>query len=556
MKIALILTQFRKAFICRDSTSSRMSKDRAVLQRAIEKGEEKDGSVEFKSSLSRDTHYLQDKKRESLVAQMKYRVMSGDGEATYVLGVSDDGELKGLPSSDFSETMDVLSLLTNDAGVRIDNVETWEVEEGTIVGLATIEEGGPTAGDENHLVIGTAGHVDHGKSTLVGSLMTGESDDGDGDTRAYMDVKPHEVERGLSADLSYALYGFKDGQPLRMENPNRNTDRSEIVEESDKLVSFVDTVGHQPWLRTTIRGIVGQKIDYGLLTVAADDGPTQTTKEHLGLLIATELPVLVCITKTDMVSEERVDEVEKEIEKLIRQVNRTPLSLQRHGVETAVDEIHDDVVPILRTSAVTMEGFDTLDEIMEKLPPKRHDDGESKMYIDKVYNIDGVGPVVSGSIQSGEIEVDDELLIGPFSDGSFRETKARSIEIHYYDVDKAKAGQIASVAVSNVDVDELERGMVLLEKGAEPKATKSFEAEVMVLNHPTSITDGYEPVIHLETISETVVIEPSTERMLAGDKGHAKFRFKFNPHYIEEGQKFIFREGRSKGVGKVTKVDD
>lgn len=532
-----------------------MSKDRAVLQKAIDKGEKEGGSVEFKSSLTKGTHYLEDNKRESLVAQMKYRVMSGDGEATYVLGVSDDGELDGLNSSDFSETMDVLSLLTSDAGVRIDEVETWEVESGNIVGLASIKDGGPTAEDENHLVIGTAGHVDHGKSTLVGSLMTGESDDGDGSTRSYMDVKPHEVERGLSADLSYAVYGFKEEEPLRMDNPNRNTDRSKLVEQADKLVSFVDTVGHQPWLRTTIRGIVGQKIDYGLLTVAADDGPTQTTREHLGLLIATDLPVIVSITKTDMVDDERVDEVEKEVGKLIRQVSRTPLSLQRHSVETAIDEIQDEVVPILRTSAVNMEGFDKLDKMMEKLPPQKHNEGESKMYIDKVYNIDGVGPVVSGSVQSGKIEVGDELLIGPFGDGSFRETKARSIEIHYYDVDEAKAGQIASIAVRNVDVDNLERGMVLLPRDSNPTPTQSFEAEVMVLNHPTSITDGYEPVIHLETISETVVINPSTNQMLAGDKGHANFEFKFNSHYIEEGQKFIFREGRSKGVGKVIETN-
>ena len=533
-----------------------MKKNRAVLERAIEKGEEKEGSIEFKSSLSEDIH-LSDDKRESLVAQVKYRVTSGDGEATYVIGVDDDGDIVGLSSSDFSEAMDVLSLITSEAGARIADVDTWSAEdEEEIVGVATIKEGGPTAEDENHLIIGTAGHVDHGKSTLVGSLMTGESDDGDGATRAYLDVKPHEVERGLSADLSYAVYGFKDDEPLRMDNPNRNTDRSELVDEADKVVSFVDTVGHQPWLRTTIRGLVGQKIDYGLLTVAADDGPTQTTKEHLGLLIATELPIIVTITKTDMVNDERVEEVEMQVEKLIRQADRTPLSMERHDVDTAVDETQENVVPVLRTSAVTMQGFSELDEMLQKLPPRQHEGEESKMYIDKIYNIDGVGPVVSGTVQSGVIEVGDEMLIGPFPDGSFRETKARSIEIHYYDVDEARAGQITSVAVSNVDVDNLERGMVLLPKDSDPSVTREFEAELMILNHPTSITDGYEPVIHLETISETVVIDPDSERMLAGDKGEAKFRFKFNPHHIEEGQKFVFREGQSKGVGKVTRVLD
>lgn len=534
-----------------------MAKDRTVLEETIEKGEEENGSVEFKSELEKNIH-LQDGKRESLAAQMRYRVQSGNGVATYVIGVKDNGDIRGLEPDKFSESMDVLSLLASEADVHISEVNTWETgEDNQIVGIAEIKEGQPSNKAEDHLIVGTAGHVDHGKSTLVGSLMTGEPDDGEGSTRSYLDVKPHEVERGLSADLSYAVYGFKDGEPLQMNNPNRDTDRSELVQEADKIVSFVDTVGHQPWLRTTIRGLVGQKIDYGLLTIAADDGPTKTTREHLGLLIATDLPVIIAITKTDMVSDDRVTEVEMEVEKLLRQVNQNPLSVDRYGVDTAIDEIGDGVVPIIRTSAVTMDGYDELNTMFEELPPTDlNKDSGSKMYIDKIYNIDGVGPVVSGTVQSGEIETEDEVLIGPMRDGGFREVSVRSIEIHYYSVDKARTGQIASLAISDVEVDELDRGMVILPNNSDPKATKRFTAEVMVLNHPTKITDGYEPVIHLETISETAVIHPKGDQMMAGEKGTAEFEFKFSPHYIEEGQKFVFREGSSKGVGKVKELLD
>jgi elongation factor 1-alpha len=326
------------------------------------------------------------------------------------------------------------------------------------------------------------------------------------------------------------------------------------VEESDKLVSFVDTVGHKPWLRTTIRGLVGQKIDYGVLTVAADDGPTKTTKEHLGLLIATDLPVITVITKTDMVSDERVNEVQLEVEKILRQVGRNPLSIERHGVQTAIDEIREGSVPILKTSAVDMNGLDKLDYMFKNLPPIQDSYGQEKLYIDKTYNIEGVGPVVSGTVQSGQINSGDEMLIGPMKNGEFRKTKIKSIEIHYYDVDKANAGQIASLAVSNVETKELERGMVLLPLDSNPKPVREFEAEVMVLNHPTKITTGYEPVVHLETISETVIIETINGQLMAGDKDKLRFKFKFNGFYVEEGQKFVFREGDSKGVGKVTKV--
>jgi elongation factor 1-alpha len=541
-----------------------MSPDRAALERAIERGEQEGGSVEFKERLTEDTH-LSEGRLESLAAQLRHRVLSGDGEATYVVGVTDDGGIAGISHEAFSETMDVLSLLADEAGAHIADVETWGVpatddgtggaEESTdgLVGVATVSEGAVLEEDD-HIVVGTAGHVDHGKSTLVGSLVTGTADDGEGGTRAYLDVRPHEVERGLSADLSYGVYGFDADGPVRMDNPDRKSDRARIVEEADRLVSFVDTVGHEPWLRTTIRGLVGQKLDYGLLTVAADDGPTKTTREHLGILLATDLPTIVAITKTDLVDDARVAAVEREVEALLRDVDKTPLRVARHGVETAVEEVGETVVPVVTTSAVSGEGLDTLDALFEALPKVAGEDGAFRMYVDRSYNVQGVGAVASGTIKSGSVEAGDDLLLGPMADGSFREVTARSIEMHYHRVDSARAGRIVGIALKGVAEADLERGMVLVPRETDPDPVREFEAEVMVLNHPTRIGDGYEPVVHLETVSEAASFHPADGQLLPGDTGHARVRFKFRPYLVEEGQRFVFREGRSKGVGTVTDV--
>jgi elongation factor 1-alpha len=537
-----------------------MSPDRAVLQRALDRGEREGGSVEFKERLRKELH-LSDGRRESLAAQLRHRVLSGD---------ADDGGLAGVPPEAFSESMDVLSLLAEEAGAHIEDVQTWSVDDagasaGTgatvadaegIVGVATISEGAVLSTDDAHIVVGTAGHVDHGKSTLVGSLVTGEADDGEGATRGYLDVKPHEVERGLSADLSYAVYGFDgDDQPVRMQNPHRKTDRARIVDESETLVSFVDTVGHEPWLRTTIRGLVGQKLDYGLLTVAADDGPTKTTREHLGVLLATELPTMVAVTKADLVSEERLEEVGREVEGLLRDVGKTPLRVDRYGVDAAVDEVGDGVVPLFVTSSVEGDGLETLDEVFRRLPKTAGGDGDFRMYIDRTYSVTGVGAVASGTIMRGRVESGDELLLGPMPDGEFRDVEVRSIEMHYHRVDEAKAGRIVGIALKGVDEADVERGMVLAPRESDPTPVREFEAEVMVLNHPTRIREGYEPVVHLETVSEAAVFEPEGGQLLPGDKGNTTVRFKFRPYLVEEGQRFVFREGQSKGVGTVTGVD-
>ncbi|WP_318568508.1 GTPBP1 family GTP-binding protein [Salinigranum marinum] len=532
-----------------------MSADRAVLEEALERGEEEGGHIEFKERLSRDIH-LSEGRMESLAAQLRHRVLSGDGTATYVVGVTDEGGIAGISRDAFSESMDVLSLLAEEAGAHIHDVETWGVGDDGLVGVATLREGGMLDGDDDHIVVGTAGHVDHGKSTLVGSLVTGRPDDGEGETRSFLDVQPHEVERGLSADLSYGVYGFDDDGPVRMDNPHRKADRARIVQEADRLVSFVDTVGHEPWLRTTIRGLVGQRLDYGLIVVAADDGPTRTTREHLGILLAMELPTLVALTKVDMVDDERVSAVEREVEQLLRDVGKTPLRVERHGVETAVEEISDAVVPILQTSAVTMQGLDRLDYLFEHLPKTTREEGRFRMYIDRSYSVTGVGAVASGTVNSGSVEAGDELLVGPMADGAFREVEVRSIEMHYHRVDRAKAGRIVGIALKGVREADLERGMVLLPRDADPDPVRRFEAEVMVLNHPTRIGAGYEPVVHLETISEAAVFRPEGGQLLPGDTGTTDVEFKFRPYLVEAGQRFVFREGRSKGVGTVTRVYD
>ena len=535
-----------------------MSADRAVLESALERGEEEGGSVEFKERLSRELH-LADGRLESLVAQLRHRVLSGDGTATYVVGVTDDGGIAGIPPDEFSESMDVLSILADEADAHIDGVETWGVgDDGDrgLVGVATVRSGG-RLGDDDHIVVGTAGHVDHGKSTLVGSLVTGTADDGQGGTRGFLDVQPHEVERGLSADLSYAVYGFTDDGAVHMDNPHRNSDRARIVEEADRLVSFVDTVGHEPWLRTTIRGLVGQRLDYGLLVVAADDGPTKTTREHLGILLAMELPTIVAITKADAVDDDRLEAVGREVERLLRDVDRTPLSVERYGVETAVEELGGSVVPILRTSAVTMDGLDDLDSMFERLPKTAcHERDDFRMYIDRTYSVTGVGAVASGTIDSGSVEPGDALQLGPMPDGSFRDVEVRSIEMHHHRVDRATAGRIVGIALKGVEEAEIERGMALLPADADPTAVRSFDAEVMVLNHPTRIREGYEPVVHLETASEAVIFHPEGGQLLPGDSGTATVEFKFRPYLVEEGQRFVFREGQSKGVGTVLDVGD
>lgn len=519
------------------------------LETILDNGERE--NIEFKEYLTEELH-LKDERRQGLVCQMKHKLIMGNGTALYVVGVTDGGLLRGIPLSKYQETLSVLNCIALEAGAMIADCKEYRVNNGW-VGLLTIKN---HTNLKEHILIGTAGHVDHGKSTLVGTLVTGIADDGAGKTRIFLDVQPHEIERGLSADLSYGVYGFKNGKAVRLKNPLSKKERAGVVESVEKLISFVDTVGHEPWLRTTIRGIVGQKIDYGLLVVAADDGVTHVTKEHLGILLAMDISTIIAITKIDRMGEAQITEVEKQILELLKMIGKIPLRIKsKSDLHTISGKLSDGViVPIISVSSITKVGFDLLDQLLFQLPKRNL--GVQKpfqMYVDKVYQVIGVGSVVSGSIKQGVVEVGEQLQLGPTVDGGSIPVKVQSIEIHHYRVDRASTGEIVGIALKGVKPSDIGRGMLLCEKDIKP--IREFEADVMILNHPTRIAKGYEPVVHMETIAEAATFERlEQEYMMAGQTGRVTMRFKFRPYHIYKGEKFIFREGKSKGIGRVVRV--
>ncbi|MBI5252951.1 MAG: GTP-binding protein [Euryarchaeota archaeon] len=520
------------------------------IEELIKNGET--GNVEFKEYLSRKIH-LEKSRRQGLASQMKYRVLNGSGRAIYLLGVTDDGEIKGLTKAQLDETFEVLDLIARENGFAATEKKTIS-RNGNFVGKVLIEK---MRLEKEHLLVGTAGHVDHGKSTLVGTLVSGELDDGAGKTRLYLDTQKHEIERGLSADLSYAVYGFdRSGGVIRLKNPLSKKEKASVVGKASKIVSFVDTVGHEPWLRTTIRGIVGQKLDYGILTIAGDEKITHITKEHLGILLAMNLPVVIAITKCDKARD--LSKLEMDISDLMGIVGKVAKFIRSERDLEFLPSFWETrvVVPVIRTSAKTGEGLELLDKLLYVLPKRTSQfdrNREFLMYIDKIYSVPGTGTVVSGSVKEGVVKRGEELYIGPTSDGNFHKIKASSIEIHHFSVDSAEVGEIVGIALKGLET-EVERGMIITVR-RDLKSARKFEADVVVLNHPTKISKGYEPVVHLETISETVVVEPlDVDFLAAGDRGRVRMQFKYRPYYIREGQKFVFREGRSKGIGSVTKV--
>jgi selenocysteine-specific elongation factor len=266
------------------------------------------------------------------------------------------------------------------------------------------------------LTVGTAGHIDHGKTALVEAL-TGKN----------TDRLPEEHERGISIDLGYAPLELPDGTTL----------------------SVVDVPGHERFVRTMVAGASG--IDLFLLVIDAGEGARPQTNEHLAILrlLGIELGV-VALTKTDAVDEDTLALARVEAEELV------------------------PAAPVVATSARTGAGLDELRAALAEVARRasRHDaDGAARLHVDRSFTLRGIGTVATGTLWSGTIGEGDELRVEP----SGRSVRVRSVQVHDRAVQRAEAGQRVAVSLPGVERQELRRGDVLVTPGS---ARPSFRLDV------------------------------------------------------------------------------
>ncbi len=260
-------------------------------------------------------------------------------------------------------------------------------------------------------VIGTAGHVDHGKSALVQALSGIDPDRWD-----------EEKARGLTIDLGFAWCELPSG----------------------RAVSIVDVPGHERFIKNMLAGVGG--IDLALLVIAADESVMPQTREHLDILDLLEIDRgLVALTKIDLVDEEWLSLVEEEIEELL--------------ADTALAG-----APIAPVSALRGDGMDGLrariDALLNELPPVPNQ-GRPRLPIDRAFSITGFGAVVTGTLLDGELSVGDAVVIEP----GRLECRVRGLQSHEQSLSTAPPGARTAVNLSGVSANDIERGMVLTTPG-------------------------------------------------------------------------------------------
>lgn len=341
-------------------------------------------------------------------------------------------------------------------------------------------------------VIGTAGHVDHGKSTLVLAL-----------TGINPDRLKEERARAMTIDLGFAWMTLPNGE----------------------RVGIVDVPGHIDFIENMLAGVGG--IDAALLVIAADEGVMPQTREHLAILDLLAVPNgVIALSKADLISEPEWLELVRED---IRQI------VQGTCLATA---------PIVPVSARTGQGLDlligSLTEVLAAVPPRR-DLGRPRLPIDRAFNLPGFGAIVTGTLSDGVLEVGQEVAIYPGREGEPLKARVRGLQTYHEKTERAFPGSRVAVNLAGVRLEDLARGMVLALFGSLVPSTL-IDVRLRILNDaPFPLRHNQEVAFFAgaaEVMARTRLLD--SEVLAPGAEGWVQLHLKA-PVAVRPGDRFIVR---------------
>ena len=405
--------------------------------------------------------------------------------------------------------------------------------------------------------IGVIGNVDSGKSTLTGVMLYGELDNGKGKAREKIFNHPHEKDKGKTSSISH--------------------NSMKIDKTSNRSLAFIDLAGHEKYLKTTLHGLSGYLIDYGMLLVngSEEGGVLKMTREHFSIILALNIPIMIVVTKIDMAQGDIIQQTLKKIQKMVTNMcKKRKMKRTIHMVNSEEDyvELVPDVIPLFQISNKTGENIELLRKYLYGLKENKMIRDNSKY--DKLFSIEGrfmvpnIGNVVCGKMLAGKINKNDKLFLGPI-DGKWTQIVAKSFHDNFKNtVESLNMGETGTIAFAFSDKNYKNtfkkrknntKGLVIVSSKDDLDSlhTSYFEAMVRVLvNHSTTIKEKYQPIINCGKIVQAAQIVKiyDSDVLRAGDFARIRFKFLYKPEFLELDDTFLFREGKTKGIGKIVKI--
>jgi GTPase len=419
------------------------------------------------------------------------------------------------------------------------------------------------------------GNVDSGKSTLVGCLTKGIKDDGRGYARKFVFNYQHENDSGRTSSIAEEIIGFRNKKMIYSPRPNekKNVAWKDIASQSDHVITLLDLCGHEKYLKTTMYGVSALLPHYAVILIGTNMGVQRMTKEHLGIVISLNIPFFIVFTKIDIAPKEVKEKTINTFTSLLKTgLQKSVFNVKsEQDAEFAAKNIPlGNIVPIFQVSTVSGEGLDDLKSFLAQLVPKNLINAELSLIktakdkvevlLDNAFNTK-FGCIHAGVVIAGKIAVNQKLLIGPTQDGLFKPVQIREIQFLRVSVNEVCCGNSCSFRLKSLDKNfelstaNFKKGMVLLDPEIKLEPTLEFEVEALIVHHQATIKVGYQSVVHCHVVRQTcTIVAMDKEYLRSGDKGIIRFKFIKKPEYLHVGDTILFREGRTRGKGKILKI--
>lgn len=528
--------------------------------------EKEHGNIEYKLKLVNKT----EERINELITQMRYRCNEGGGECIYNIGVEDNGTMTGITEKEYIETINNLKSMAIKNNYSVNLLSEVKINEDKKIYEIMIREK-----NENKYIdikVAIAGNVDAAKSTFVGTLISGENDNGRGSARSSVFNYIHEIKSGRTSSVAHQILGYDyEGKIVNYQSLNKLS-WSEIVQKSSKIISFFDLAGHEKYLKTTITGLTSSFPDICVIMIAANNGISSMTKEHIFLCVTLKIPFIIVVSKIDLCKDREniLKETISNIHKFLKYpgIRRIPLNVKNNEdvIMSSKHLYNESITPIFYISNVTGEGLDNIKlffNIVNKKNVEKTINDKVEFHIDNTFLVYGFGLVVGGHLLSGNVKVGDKLLLGPIN-SDYEQVVIKSIYCKKTPLLEVSHGSYVCFGIKKIERNKIKKGAVIISSSTDKLLIKKFTAKVDILRtHTTTVKIGYEPSFHAYSIRQTAkIIDIKNKKNIRntfiddnilrnGDSAIVTFEFKYRPEYLKIGTRFILCEGKCKIVGEV-----
>ena len=490
------------------------------------------GNVEYKLKLC-DVNI---KRIQELTSQMNFRLGEGGGKCYYEIGVEDNGNPLGISKQELEMSLSVIDTIAINLGCQTTITKKIRGKEGLIAEMFIKKQ------EENllsklEITIGVLGEEGTGKSTIIGVLINGILDNGDGLARQNVFRHKHEIFSGKTSSFSHQILGFDGEGKLINYGDLLRPSISQIVSKSTKIINFYDMAGgNKTFNRTTLSTLSNEYLDYLLFVISAKEDITKNTEDLLAFMYNVDLPVITIINKIDLISNEQLEKFVIKYKGTINKLNQE-LNLQKIPIIMKNDKDVElfsrsmdkkEFMIIFLVSALKWEGGLTLfknylrslpkekEAIFNKDLKKKQEELELENMEFDIHEIiyKESNAILTGIVSSGELRTKSKYYLGPDSNGNFKVVQVCDIFCKKVAVSYSYKGQYCSISIKSLGKintltrENVKKGMSLLDMKIYPIASRLFEIEIWTIDDTTKILkNSYQPILNIKHIRQGVKIK-------------------------------------------------